>query len=79
MAKRRTLADQFKARVALEGPLGDKTIREIAARHQVRPNQINTRKHQVVEGMSGIIARGGKSEGPTEAKVKDWHAAMSLL
>ncbi len=32
MAKRRSFADQFKAKVALEAPCGDKTVQEIAAK-----------------------------------------------
>jgi len=35
MAKRRKFTDQFKAKVALEALRGDKTVQEIAARHQV--------------------------------------------
>ncbi len=35
MAKRRKFTDQFKAKVALEALRGDKTIQEIAAKHQV--------------------------------------------
>ncbi len=35
MAKRRNFTDQFKARVALEALRGDKTVQEIAAKHQL--------------------------------------------
>ena len=35
MAKRRNFTDQFKAKVALEALRGDKTVQEIAAKHQV--------------------------------------------
>ena len=35
MAKRRNFSDAFKAKVALEALRGDKTIQEIAAKHQV--------------------------------------------
>ena len=34
MAKRRNFKDQFKAKVALEELRGDKTVQEIAAKHQ---------------------------------------------
>jgi transposase len=40
MVKRRSFTDQFKAKVALEALRGDKTIQEIAAKHQVHPNQV---------------------------------------
>ncbi|WP_156505753.1 transposase, partial [Sulfitobacter sp. HI0054] len=35
MAKRRNFTDQFKAKVALEALRGDKTVQEIAAKHQL--------------------------------------------
>ena len=43
MVKRRKFTDQLKAKVALEALCGDKTIQEIAAKHQVHPNQIHHR------------------------------------
>ncbi len=68
MAKRRSFTDQFKAKVALEALRGDKTIQEIAAKHQVHPNQVSTWKRQAVEGMADVFSRGGKSSAPTEAE-----------
>ena len=79
MAKRRKFTDQFKARVALEALRGDKTIQEIAAKHQVHPNQVSTWKRQAVEGMADVFARGAKLEGPTEAEVKELHAKIGRL
>lgn len=76
MAKRRKFTDQFKARVALEALRGDKTIREIAAKHQVDPNRVGTWKRQAVDGMADVFARGGKPEGPTEAEVKELRAGI---
>ena len=46
MAKRRNFTDQFKAKVALEALRGDKTVQEIAAQHQLHPNQVITWKRQ---------------------------------
>ena len=37
MAKRRNFTDQVKAKVALDALRGDKTLQEIAAKHQVHP------------------------------------------
>jgi len=92
MAKRRKFTDQFKAKVALEALRGDKTIQEIAARHQVHllptghcaamsreANQVSTWKRQAVEGIADVFARGGKPEGPTEAEVKELHAKIGRL
>jgi len=45
-----TVCGEFKARVALEAPRGDKTLQEIAARHQVHQNQVSTWKRQAVDG-----------------------------
>ncbi len=36
----RNHAPQFKAKVALKALAGEKTIHEIAAKHQVHPNQV---------------------------------------
>ena len=44
MAKRRSFTDQFKAKVALEALHGDKTVQEIAAKHQLHPNQVSSWK-----------------------------------
>ena len=79
MAKRRKFTDPFKAKVALEALRGDKTIQEIAAKHQVHPNQVSTWKRQAVEGMADVFARGGKAEGPSEAEVKELHAKIGRL
>ena len=42
MAKRRNFTDQFKAEMALEALRGNKTVQEIAAKHQLHPNQVST-------------------------------------
>ena len=40
MSTRRRFTGEFKAKVALEALRGDKTIQEIATRHEVHPNQV---------------------------------------
>ena len=77
MAKRRNFTDQFKAKIALEALRGDKTIQEIAAKHQLHPNQVSTWKRQAVEGMADVFSKGDKPSGPTE--VKDLHAKIGRL
>ncbi|WP_162844847.1 transposase [Pontivivens insulae] len=42
MAECRKFTNQFKADVALEAMRGDKTVQEIAAKHEVHPNQVST-------------------------------------
>jgi len=58
MTKRRRFTDQFKARVALDALRGDRTIQEIAAKHQVHPNQVSTWKRQATEGLADVFATG---------------------
>jgi len=79
VAKRRNFTDQFKTKIALEALQGDKTIQEIAAKHQLHPNQVSTWKCQAVEGMTDVFAKGHKPSGPTEAEVKDLHAKIGRL
>lgn len=79
MTRRRRFTDQFKAKVALEALRGDRTIQEIAARHQLHPNQVSQWKRQAVEGMAEVFARGGKVDGVSEAEVKDLHARIGRL
>ena len=59
MAKRRNFTDQFKAKVALEALCGDKIVQEIAAKHQLHPNQVSTWKRLAIEGMADVFF-GGK-------------------
>ena len=64
--------------VALEALRGDKTIQEIAAGHQVHPNQVGQWKKQAVEGLADVFSRG-QSPGISEAEVKDLHAKIGRL
>lgn len=65
MAKRHNLTDQFKAKAALEALRGDKTVQEIAAKHQLHANQVSTWKRQAIDGMAGVFSGGGKPTGPS--------------
>ena len=78
MAKRRNFTDQFKAKVALEALRGDKTVQEIAAKHQLHPNQGSTWKRQAIDGMADVFS-GGKQSGSTEAEIKELHAKIGRL
>ena len=79
MTKRRKFSEQFKAKIALEALRGDRTIQEIAAKHQVHPNQVSQWKRQAVDGMADVFAHGGKAEGPSEAENKELHAKIGRL
>ena len=78
MAKRRIFTDALKARFALEALRGDKTVQEIAAKHQLHPNQVSTWKRQAIDGMADVFS-GGMQSGSTEAEVKELHAKIGRL
>ena len=46
MGTRRNFSAEFKAKVALEALVGDQTLAELAARHEVHPNRIAQWKRQ---------------------------------
>jgi len=76
---RRRFTNQYKAKVALEALRGDKTIQEIAAQHQLHPNQVSQWKKQAVEGLSEVFSQGDKSASVSEVDVKDLHARIGRL
>lgn len=73
MKARRRFTGEFKARVALEALRGDKTIQEIAAQHQVHPNQVGTWKHRAIDGMEALFSNGAERER------QDWEAEIHAL
>ncbi len=54
MTIRRRFEADFKAKVALEALRGDKSIRELAAKHKVHPNRVGTWKRQAVDGLGAV-------------------------
>ena len=46
MSTRRNFSAEFKAKVALEALVGDKTLAELAAKHDVHPNMITQWKRR---------------------------------
>ena len=79
MAKRRKFTADFKARVAVEALRGDKTVQEIAARHQVHPNQVGTWKKQALEGLGTIFEAGPGRNDDRDGEVRDLHAKIGEL
>ena len=63
--RRRRFTTDFKKRVALEALRGDRTVQEIAARHEVHPNQVSLWKRQAIEGLDEVFA-GGRTSRQTE-------------
>ncbi len=70
----------FKKRVALEALRGDRTVREIAVRHQIHPTQVAAWKRQAVEGLDDVFA-GGKKSFPSDhdSLIRDLQAKIGEL
>lgn len=64
--KRRTFSAQFKFRVALEAAKGLSSINEIAAEHQIHPNQVSAWKKQMLDGGFEIFERSNARNGEVE-------------
>lgn len=80
MTKRRRFTAEFKAKVALDALRGDKTIQEIASRHQVHPNQVGQWKKQALAGLGEIFSTGGeRQERDHEAEIERLHAKIGQL
>ena len=57
MSTRRTFSAEFKAKVALEALVGDKTLAELASKHDVHPNMIAQWKRQAKDSLPEVFAR----------------------
>ena len=67
--KRRTFTDKFKAQVALEAVKGIKTLSELAAEHQVHPNQISDWKKRLVSNAPELFQSGRSTPEKTEEEL----------
>lgn len=65
---RRNHSPQFKAKVALEALAGEKTIHEIAAKHQVHPTQVTQWRRQLIDQAAEVF---GKGSSKNEADDRD--------
>ena len=75
---RRNHSATFKARLALEAIRGDKTIAEIAAHHEVHPNQVSGWKTQLLQSPAGLFG-GEIACGAQREKVRELHARIGEL
>ena len=67
--KRRTFTDKFKAKVALEAIRGVKTLAQLAAEHQVHPNQISDWKRQALSKMPDLFTSDKKGSSKSEEEL----------
>ena|SRR6516165_9942279 len=77
---RRNHTPVFKAKVALAALQNDRTMAQLAEQFDVHPNQIATRKDQLLEGAADVFERGvsGKSS-ISEIDIKSLHAKIGEL
>ena len=76
--KRRNHSPAFKAQVALAALKGDKTLAELAQRHDVHPNQIAEWKTQLLERAAQVFGETSpaSASGPD---LKTLHAKIGQL
>jgi transposase-like protein len=72
---RRNHSAAFKAKVALEAVKGDKTIAEIAQKHDVHPNQVTEWRRQLMERAVEVFA-GANSKAEPPMDLKELHAKI---
>jgi len=80
MAKRRKFTSDFKAKVALEALVGDKTMAELAKKHGVHPNMISAWKRQAEERMPELFVKGQNPDSvDKDAEIKRLHEKIGQL
>lgn len=76
--KRRNHSPEFKAKVALEAARGDKTIAELAQKHNLHTNQIATWKKELFENAALIFSSSNTAKN-TSDEVDKLHAKIGQL
>ena len=66
---RRNHSATFKAKVALEAVKGEKTLAEIAQRHDVHPHQVTEWRKQLLERAADVFGGGAPAVAPVDMKV----------
>ena len=80
MKTRRRFTAEFKAKVALEAIRGERTISDLATKHQLHPNQITQWKRQAVENLAKAFDdRASDAQVGREAEVTKLHAKIGQL
>lgn len=76
---RRNHSAAFKARVALEALQGDKTLAELAARHDVHANQITIWKNELLGRAAEIFGNGSSAPPENQEKIRELHEKIGEL
>ena len=76
---RRNHSPAFKAKVALDAIRGDKTLAELAAKHDVHPNQITAWKSQLLEHATEVFANGQAPVGEDGRRIRELHEKIGEL
>ena len=76
MTKRQNFSKKFKATVALESLQDDKTVQDIAARHQLQPAQVSAWKQNAAERMQELFSGRLKKAEDQEGAIKELHAKI---
>ena len=77
---RRDRQAEFKAKVALEAIQGQRTIAELATRHELHPNLIAQWKRQAIEKLAKVFDdKGFEVQANRDAEVTKLHAKIGQL
>ena len=80
MKTRRRFSAEFKAKVAVEAIRGERTISELATKHQLHSNQITQWKRQAIENLAKAFDdRASDAQVGREAEVTKLHAKIGQL
>ena len=85
MKTRRRFTAEFRAKVALEANQGQRTIAELASRHQLHPNLITQWKRQAIEKLAkvfddkGFDDKGFEVQAHRDAEMTKLHAKIGQL
>jgi transposase len=75
---RRNHSAKFKAQIALEAIRGEKTVAQIAAHHEVHPNQVTSWKSQALEKLAGVFG-GEVAASEDKERIRELHAKIGEL
>lgn len=64
--QRRQFDKEFKARIAIEALIGDRTISQLAAHYKVHPNQVTQWRRQLQQDAPKLFARGASNGSSNE-------------